>query len=82
MKHLLHLLFVALNTALAAEMPLKTESRPNVIFLLTDDQRDNTLGAMGHPYVQTPNLDALMRDSVRFKNAYIATPVCWKSGSF
>lgn len=50
--------------------------RPNIIFLLTDDQRDNTLGAMGHPFVKTPHLDALMRDSVRFKNAYIATPVC------
>lgn len=50
--------------------------RPNIVFLLTDDQRDNTLGAMGHPFVKTPHLDALMRDSVRFRNAYIATPVC------
>ena len=31
---------------------------------------------MGHPFVKTPNLDAFMRDSVRFKNAYTATPVC------
>jgi arylsulfatase A-like enzyme len=50
--------------------------KPNIILLLTDDQRDNTLGAMGHPFVQTPHLDALMRDSVRFKNTYTATPVC------
>ena len=55
---------------------LQAGERPNIIFLLTDDQRDNTLGAMGHPFVKTPHLDALMRDSVRFKNAYIATPVC------
>jgi arylsulfatase A-like enzyme len=54
----------------------ESSPRPNIIFLLTDDQRDNTLGAMGHPYVKTPNLDALMRDSVRFTNAYIATPTC------
>ena len=53
-----------------------TTERPNLIFLLTDDQRDNTLGAMGNPFVKTPHLDALMRDSVRFKNAYTATPVC------
>jgi arylsulfatase A-like enzyme len=51
-------------------------AKPNIIFLLTDDQRDNTLGAMGHPFVNTPNLDRLMRDSVRFRNAYIAEPVC------
>jgi arylsulfatase A-like enzyme len=54
----------------------KPAPRPNIIFLLTDDQRDNTLGEMGHPFVKTPHLDALMRDSVRFKNTYIATPVC------
>ncbi|MEY5009965.1 MAG: hypothetical protein RLZZ253_1104, partial [Verrucomicrobiota bacterium] len=80
MKPLLLLLVPLLSAALTAshavEVPPKSAPRPNLIFLLTDDQRDNTLGAMGHPYVQTPNLDALMRDSVRFKNTYIATPVC------
>lgn len=50
--------------------------RPNIIFLLTDDQRDNTFAAMGHPYVQTPNVDQLMKESVRFRNAYTASPVC------
>jgi hypothetical protein len=63
----------------AADAPAKADKaapRPNIIFLLTDDQRDNTLGAMGHPFVKTPHLDALMQDSVRFKNTYIATPVC------
>jgi arylsulfatase A-like enzyme len=62
--------------ALHAADTAGSSPRPNIIFLLTDDQRDNTLGAMGHPFVKTPHLDALMRDSVRFKNAYIATPVC------
>ena len=51
-------------------------SRPNIIFLLTDDQRDNTFGAMGHPFVKTPNVDRLLRQSVRFRNTYIAEPVC------
>jgi arylsulfatase A-like enzyme len=52
------------------------DARPNIIFLLTDDQRDGTFAAMGHPYVQTPHLDRLMRESVRFRNAYAASPVC------
>ena len=60
-----------LSTASAAQ-----NARPNIIFLLTDDQRDNSLGAMGHPFVKTPHLDALLRDSVRFRNAYAPTPVC------
>ena len=69
---------VPLALLAAARLADATESspRPNIIFLLTDDQRDNTVAAMGHPYVKTPNLDALMRNSVRFTNAYIATPVC------
>lgn len=53
-----------------------TGKRPNIIFLLTDDQRDNSLGSMGHPFVETPNLDSLMKSSVRFTNTYTATPVC------
>jgi arylsulfatase A-like enzyme len=52
------------------------ESRPNLIFLLTDDQRDNTLGAISHPWVKTPHLDRLMRESVRFRQAYTASSVC------
>ena len=51
-------------------------SRPNIIFLLTDDQRDNSFGAMGHPFVKTPNVDRLLRQSVRFSNTYIAEPTC------
>ena len=65
---------MTLNTNLcsAGERP----DKPNIIFLLTDDQRDNTFGAMGHPYVQTPNADKLIREGVRFSNTYIASPVC------
>ncbi len=75
---------ILLVTTLTLSLPAATQpsssttpaERPNIIFLLTDDQRDNTLGAMGHPFVKTPNLDRLMQDSVRFRNAYIAEPVC------
>ena len=68
-------LLLALTGMVSSLLRAET-NRPNLLFLLTDDQRDNTLGAMGHPFVKTPHLDALMRDSVRFRNAYIATPVC------
>ena len=52
------------------------QSRPNIIFLLTDDQRDNSFGAMGHPFVKTPNVDQLLQQSMRFSNTYIAEPCC------
>ena len=50
--------------------------RPNIVFLLSDDQRDSSLGGMGHPFVQTPNLDRLGRQGVRFRNCYVAEPTC------
>jgi len=57
----------------------QVKKRPNIIFLQTDDQRDNTLGIMGHPWVKTPNLDKLVKKGVRFSNAYIAEPICCPS---
>ncbi|MDG2171050.1 MAG: sulfatase-like hydrolase/transferase, partial [Opitutales bacterium] len=60
----------------AASKKSDQQSRPNIIFLLTDDQRDNTFAAMGHPFVDTPNVDRLLSKSVRFKNTYTAEPVC------
>jgi len=50
--------------------------RPNIIFLFTDDQRDNTLSSMGHPWVRTPNLDQLLSKGIRFSNTYSAEPTC------
>lgn len=64
---------IATNAALhAADEP----QLPNIIFLLTDDQRDDSFGGMGHPFVKTPNVDRLLQQSVRFCNTYIAEPVC------
>jgi len=68
------LLLVGLSSRLHAAESENTP--PNIIFILTDDQRDNTFGAMGHPVIQTPHLDALMAESMRFRNAYAPTPVC------
>jgi len=44
--------------------------RPNVLFLLTDDQRAATIGALGNPVIRTPHLDQLARRGLVFRNAY------------
>jgi arylsulfatase A-like enzyme len=44
--------------------------RPNVLFLFTDDQRADTIGALGNRLIQTPNLDGLVRRGFVFRNAY------------
>ncbi|MBI3971655.1 MAG: sulfatase-like hydrolase/transferase, partial [Chloroflexi bacterium] len=47
-------------------------SRPkNVLVLLTDQQRKDSIGAYGNPFVHTHNLDRLAADGVRFERAYV-----------
>ena len=41
------------------------DDRPNIIFLMTDDQNVRSLGCYGAPGVETPNIDALAADGVR-----------------
>jgi len=48
-----------------------TDSRPNVLFILADDQRYDTIGALGNSEVSTPNLDALVRCGTAFTSAHI-----------
>ena len=50
--------------------------RPNIIFVMADDQRENTYSAAGHPILKTPNIDWLAHNGVRFSNTYTAAPVC------
>jgi arylsulfatase A-like enzyme len=44
-------------------------TKPNFVFLLTDDQRFDTIAALGHPVVKTPNMDRLVRRGVTFTHA-------------
>jgi len=53
----------------------KTE-RLNIIFYLTDDQRWDAMGCAGNPIIQTPNLDKLAGQGVRFTNMFCTTSIC------
>ena len=50
--------------------------RPNVIFILTDDQRWDQMGCAGHPHLETPNMDRLASEGTRFTNAFVTTSLC------
>ena len=52
---------------------------PNILWLCTDQQRWNTLGCYGNPFVHTPNLDHLAEKGVLFEHAYCQSPVCTPS---
>lgn len=50
--------------------------QPNVLFLMADQQRFDTIAALGNGHVYTPNLDRLVRHGIAFTNAYTPCPVC------
>ncbi|MBD0726524.1 hypothetical protein B6A10_15220 [Flavobacterium sp. L1I52] len=52
------------------------KKQPNIIFLLTDDQRWDAMGAMGNSIIQTPNMDKLANNGILFQNAYVTTSIC------
>jgi arylsulfatase A-like enzyme len=54
-------------------------SRPNIIFLLTDDQRWDALGCMGNPMIQTPNIDRLAQEGTLFTEHFCTTSICMSS---
>lgn len=52
------------------------QQKPNIIFILTDDQRWDALGYAGNPLIQTPEMDRLASEGVYFENAFVTTPIC------
>ncbi|MCH7557437.1 MAG: sulfatase [Planctomycetes bacterium] len=50
--------------------------RPNIIFILTDDQRYDAMSCAGHPWLKTPNMDRLAEEGVLFNNAFVTTSLC------
>lgn len=73
----LHLVAGLLTAALYST--LAAADRPNIIYLMTDDQRADTLGCMGNPIIQTPQLDQMAADGVVFDNAFVTTAICMTS---
>lgn len=50
--------------------------QPNILLILTDQQRFDTIAALGNEYIKTPSLDRLYRSGVAFTSAYSPAPVC------
>lgn len=54
----------------------RDRSRPNVVFILADDLGWGQVGCYGNGYYETPNIDRLAAEGMRFTDAYAACPVC------
>jgi arylsulfatase A-like enzyme len=53
-----------------------TDTRPNIIFIITDQQRYDTINALGYDYIDTPNLDRLVREGVVYSQCHVTAASC------
>src|SRR5882724_6971511 len=71
--------FLAGAAAGALPAPSQSSQRPNILFLLADDQRWDALGCMGNRIIRTPVIDRLAAEGVTFYNNFCATAICMTS---
>ena len=55
---------------------LEMSAKPNIILIITDQQRFDTINALGAPWMYTPNLDRLANEGLSFSNCYVTSPLC------
>jgi len=60
----------------AGSQPQPAARRPNVLLVITDDQRPDTVHALGNPIIHTPTLDRLAREGTAFTRAIAPCPLC------
>ena len=70
------LLFVLSACSAGARPATAPDRPPNILFILSDDQRNDSLGCAGHPILKPPHLDRLAARGTRFTNAFVTTSIC------
>lgn len=71
----------SVNPAAERSAPDSAGQPPNIVFIITDQQRFDTIAALGYDYVDTPNLDRLVREGTTFTRTYVSAPSCSPSRS-
>src|SRR5438093_10301910 len=57
----------------------ESSNRPNILFVMTDDQRHDAMGVAGNPILRTPNMDRIAAEGVRFTQAFVTNSLCGPS---
>ncbi|MGB0369983.1 MAG: sulfatase family protein [Opitutales bacterium] len=81
MDPVIRLLKIALFTWALCATTLFAEARPNIVLIVSDDHGVDALGAYGNEVIQTPHLDSLAKEGMRFENAYCTSASCAASRS-
>jgi arylsulfatase A-like enzyme len=75
----LSLLFLLILAVCPTSLSAAASAPPNIVLIISDDQAWTDFGFMGHPQIQTPNLDRFARDSLLFRHAYVPSSLCCPS---
>ena len=67
MKRRASLLFLA-----SIQLPAWAQQRPNIVYIMTDDHTAQMMSCYDHRFVETPNLDRIAADGVRFTRSFVA----------
>ncbi len=78
-KTLLCLFWLILVIPANSGSPVTSQKPPNILLIVSDDQAWTDYGFMGHPHLQTPNLDRLARRSLQFHRGYVPSSLCCPS---
>lgn len=55
---------------------VQAADQPNIVFILCDDHRWDFMSSMGHPFLETPHMDAMARNGVHFTHAFVTNSLC------
>ena len=64
------------TVAMPSLLRAQSDDRPNIVLFLADDMTWRDCGVYGNPEVQTPNLDRLSREGMRFDGCFTSTSIC------
>ncbi len=76
LRHPIGLLALCVSVVTAIPLPVAEARQPNIVFFLVDDLGWSDVGCYGSRFYETPNIDRLATEGVRFTNAYAACHVC------
>jgi arylsulfatase A-like enzyme len=69
-------LLLSVALALVFSAPLTAADKPNIIVMMTDDQRHDFMSCAGHPFIKTPSMDRLAREGYRYTNMFVTNALC------
>ena len=69
-------LFLSILLALVCGLRLHAAEKPNIVVMMTDDQRDDYMSCAGHPFIKTPHMDRIAATGYRFTNMFVTNSLC------